>query len=48
MQRVDMGIALCHWALTAEELGLKGQWAIQEPGIVKPDALTEYIVSWRS
>ena len=25
MQRVDMGIAMCHWALTVEELGLRGQ-----------------------
>jgi nitroreductase len=46
MQRVDMGIAMCHWALTAEERGLKGKWAIQEPVIPKLDALTEYIVSW--
>ncbi len=46
LQRVDMGIAMSHFQLTAAELGLSGQWAVQEPGIEKPDRLTEYIVSW--
>jgi len=46
MQRIDMGIAMCHFALTAEELGLRGAWTVQEPDIEKLDALTEYIASW--
>jgi len=46
MQRLDMGIAMCHFALTAEELGLHGAWTVREPAIEKPDALTEYIASW--
>jgi hypothetical protein len=46
MQRIDMGIAMCHFALTAEELGLRGAWMVQEPAIEKPDAFTEYIASW--
>ena len=46
LQRVDMGIAMSHFELTAGELGLKGTWAIQEPGIAKPDSMTEYTVSW--
>jgi nitroreductase len=46
MQRLDMGIAMCHFQLTAGELALKGEWAIQEPGIAKPDELTEYTASW--
>ena len=46
MQRVDMGIAMSHFELTANELGLKGTWVIQEPKIEKPDRLTEYTVSW--
>ncbi len=48
MQRLDMGIAMCHFALAAEELGLHGAWTVREPGIQKPDALTEYIVSWET
>jgi len=46
MQRLDMGIAMCHFALAAEELGLHGAWMVSEPAIERPDALTEYIVSW--
>jgi nitroreductase len=46
LQRVDMGIAMSHFELTAGELGLKGTWAIQEPDIEKPDSLSEYTVSW--
>lgn len=46
MQRLDMGIAMCHCALTAEELGLRGAWVVRDPAIEKPDALTEYIASW--
>ncbi|MBN1955978.1 MAG: nitroreductase family protein, partial [Anaerolineae bacterium] len=46
LQRMDMGIAMCHWALSAAELGLPGAWAVQEPAIARPDERTEYIVSW--
>jgi hypothetical protein len=46
LQRVDMGIAMCHFEMTARELGLPGRWVIQEPGIEKPDRLTEYTASW--
>ena len=48
IQRVDMGIAMCHFALTAGELGLSGRWAVQEPDLQLPDAQTEYTVSWLS
>jgi hypothetical protein len=46
MQRIDMGIAMCHFELTANELALQGRWALVEPAIQKPDELTEYTVSW--
>jgi nitroreductase len=46
MQRIDMGIAMCHFALTAEELGLAGRWAIEDPRIALPDSLTSYEASW--
>jgi len=46
LQRVDMGIAMSHFELTAHELGLKGKWSIREPEIEKPDRMTEYTVSW--
>lgn len=46
LQRVDLGIAMCHFELTARELGLDGQWIIKEPGFDKPDNRTGYSVSW--
>ena len=47
MQRLDMGIAMCHFELTARELGLQGEWVFEDPGLALPDELTEYLVSWR-
>jgi len=41
-----MGIAMSHFELTANEIGLEGKWSSREPGIEKPDNMTEYIVSW--
>jgi hypothetical protein len=46
LQRVDMGIAMCHFELASSELGVTGRWAIAEPAIKKPDDLTEYVASW--
>jgi nitroreductase len=46
MQRIDMGIAMCHFELVARELGLEGRWLHSEPAIAKPDELTEYTTSW--
>jgi hypothetical protein len=43
---LDLGIAMCHFELTARELGLLGKWISTEPAITKPDELTEYTVSW--
>ena len=48
MQRIDMGIAMSHFELSAEELGLNGHWAAQKPEIHVPDPLTEYTVTWCS
>jgi hypothetical protein len=46
LQRVDMGIAMSHFELTAGELGLKGAWAVRDPGTAAPDRLTEYTATW--
>jgi hypothetical protein len=45
IQRVDMGIAMCHFELTARELGLPGTWAVRPPEIKTPGDLTEYKVT---
>jgi len=47
MQRIDMGIAMCHFALTAEELGLAGHWVREDPGLALPDERTFYVATWR-
>ncbi|BBB89539.1 MAG TPA: nitroreductase family protein [Methylomusa anaerophila] len=44
LQRVDMGIAMCHFELTARELGLTGRWVVDDPGSGRPG--TEYTASW--
>ncbi|MBE9507402.1 MAG: nitroreductase [Chloroflexi bacterium] len=46
IQRLDMGIAMSHFELTANELGLRGRWEVNEPEIERPDELTEYTASW--
>lgn len=45
LQRVDMGIAMCHFELTARELGLEGCWSV-EPEADGEAEQAEYVVSW--
>jgi nitroreductase len=45
--RVDIGIAVCHFDLTANELGLKGNWEFLNPDITKPKSL-KYLISWKA
>lgn len=46
LQRVDIGIAMCHFELTARELGLDGKWEVREPALPKPGGTIEYVVTW--
>jgi hypothetical protein len=46
LQRVDIGIAMCHFELTRRQLGLEGRWVVRPPEPRPPDAFTEYTVSW--
>jgi nitroreductase len=46
LQRIDMGIAMSHFELSARELGLDGRWRVHDPKIDLPDEHTEYTVSW--
>jgi len=49
LQRVDMGIAMCHFELAARELDLRGKWMVKDPAIVKPAEtadLISYTASW--
>ena len=48
MQRIDMGIAMCHFELTARELGLEGEWEKRDLGLNVTDEFAEYTATWRS
>jgi hypothetical protein len=42
---LDIGIAVCHFDLSAKELGMKGKWGFNEPIIERTKEL-KYIISW--
>ena len=44
-QKIDMGIAMCHFELSARESGLDGSWEIRNPGLALGEG-REYTVSW--
>jgi hypothetical protein len=46
LQRVDMGIAMCHFEMSAAEGGLQGKWVREDPCIAVPNKLTEYGISF--
>ena len=46
MQKIDMGIALCHFDLAAKELGIHTEFSISEPNIPCKEVV-EYIASYR-
>ena len=46
LQRIDMGIAMCHFELTAQEMNLKGKWEILNPDLSPLPGGLEYAVSW--
>lgn len=45
LQRVDLGIAMCHFELTARSLGLSGAWALARPSIAADGR--DYVATWR-
>ncbi len=47
LQRVDLGIAMCHFELAAGELGLTGGWRRDEPDVGVPQRGVEYVATWR-
>ena len=42
---IDIGIAICHFDLTAKEVGIEGKWEFLRPDINSPEEL-KYIISW--
>jgi nitroreductase len=46
LQRLDMGIACCHFELAARELELAGKWEVLEPPALDLPERTSYVASW--
>lgn len=46
LQRIDMGIAMCHFELTSSEKGLKGSWKKMNLNWAPLPERTEYFISW--
>ncbi|OGO28180.1 MAG: hypothetical protein A2Z16_08120 [Chloroflexi bacterium RBG_16_54_18] len=46
MQRIDMGIAMCHFELSLREARLAGEWGQLRPAEIHASYGTEYIASW--
>ncbi len=46
LQRIDMGIAMCHFELAASEEGLGGKWSIEDVAVGDLPDRTEYVASW--
>jgi len=46
MQKIDVGIALCHFDLAAQEAGLQPQFLLSDPGLPLDNGM-EYIASYR-
>ena len=46
IQKVDIGIAICHFEIAANEQGLKGNIIQNDPGITAPNN-TEYIATYK-
>jgi hypothetical protein len=46
MQRLDIGIAMCHFELSSRELGIRGEWRIEVPTFKPPSSRIEYSATW--
>ncbi len=46
LQRVDMGIAMCHFQIAAQDLGLPGGWKREESLISSLPEHAEYTATW--
>ncbi len=46
IQSIDMGIAMCHFELTARKQDIQGAWVEMDPYIEMPQKNAKYIISW--
>ena len=48
LQSVDIGIAMAHFELSAFEVGISGEWLINDPNLPIEKPGLEYIISWKN
>jgi hypothetical protein len=46
LERVALGIAMCHFELVARDAGPDGRWIVDDPGLDLPYGV-EYSATWR-
>ncbi len=46
LQRIDMGIAMVHFELSALEVGQSGKWEINDPDLSRAKPGLEYNITW--
>ncbi len=46
MQKIDIGIAMCHFEMTLKELGISGVWRKNNPKASVPDNNIEYVMTF--
>jgi nitroreductase len=46
IQRIDLGIAICHFDLASREMNLSGTWAVDDPSLAGQSGRTEYVASF--
>ena len=46
MQRIDLGIAICHFHLAVQEMGIEGGFEYIEPDFAVPSDL-KYVITWK-
>ena len=48
LQRIDIGIAMAHFALSLQEEGLRGNWVVSDPALERAERPLEYIITWQA
>ena len=48
IQRMDLGIAICHFDLALREMNVTGKWVVEEPSLAGRSARIEYVASFVS
>jgi hypothetical protein len=45
--KIDIGIAICHFDLTAKELSISGNWIFDDPRVLNSKEDLKYVITWK-